>query len=303
MARLNAAWYNFSERGQAWYHFWQDTATGGVVSYVLTANAGIFSIAGQSANEIISRIVSASSGSLSIAGQSVTVKVGYLVSAGFGAFAISGQNATASVSRLLNAGVGTFAISGQSVTVRVDRTLNASYGAFAITGQDATLDNVAGGVTNYVMTAQAGVFGITGQDIDLNYHHTVPIPILSPTLAGNGNQSRYYYGQKPRRTIRTLREKKQELQRDLEVEERERQHLLAVAAAKEAELARLQVLISPRAYRATAIVPYRAMRSIANSAQKAIDELKSIIAEKERRAAEHARKEKEIEELLLLDAA
>jgi hypothetical protein len=24
--RLNAAWFNFSKRGQAWDHFWQDSA-------------------------------------------------------------------------------------------------------------------------------------------------------------------------------------------------------------------------------------------------------------------------------------
>ena len=27
MARLNAAWFNFSTRGQTWTHFWQDAAT------------------------------------------------------------------------------------------------------------------------------------------------------------------------------------------------------------------------------------------------------------------------------------
>lgn len=28
MARLNARWFNFAERGQRWYAFWQDTTTG-----------------------------------------------------------------------------------------------------------------------------------------------------------------------------------------------------------------------------------------------------------------------------------
>jgi hypothetical protein len=27
MARLDAKWYNFSQRGQMWYHFWQDTGS------------------------------------------------------------------------------------------------------------------------------------------------------------------------------------------------------------------------------------------------------------------------------------
>ena len=32
MARLNARWLNFTERGQAWDHFWQDAAvTGGTL--------------------------------------------------------------------------------------------------------------------------------------------------------------------------------------------------------------------------------------------------------------------------------
>jgi|GEM_PF-5393379 len=192
---------------------------------------------------------------------------------------------------------------GQSTSIAAIRARVRFTGASTgLSTAVATLTYLAGGAT-YDLTGLS--VGQSTASAILTYIPGIIIPLVAPVpnLAGNGRPYRgLYYGQQPRRTLRTLREKKRELIRDLEAEERERQGMLAVAKVKKAQLARLQELVSPRAYRATAIVP-TAMKSIANSAQRAIDELRPVIAEKERQIAEHARKEKEIEELLLLDVA
>jgi hypothetical protein len=101
---------------------------------------------------------------------------------------------------------------------------------------------------------------------------------------------------------RTLVEKKRELIHDLAYEERERLRLLAEIEARKAQLARLKDLARPRVYTVKTSSP-EVLRAVAARAQRAIAEIAPVIAERERQAVEHARKEREIKELLLLDVA
>lgn len=91
MARLNAAWLDFSERGQAWDHFWQDAAAsggGGITGTgALVAQSASASGAG----------VSASTGTGALAAQSSAASgSGKSASTGTGALAVQSSAASGS---------------------------------------------------------------------------------------------------------------------------------------------------------------------------------------------------------------
>lgn len=77
MARLDAAWFNFSKRGQAWDHFWQDAAQAGgggvsgtlsvTLAAVLLAGTGAVSVSGTGA-ATLDLVTLSGTGSIAVAG-------------------------------------------------------------------------------------------------------------------------------------------------------------------------------------------------------------------------------------------
>jgi hypothetical protein len=162
--------------------YYQRVAGTGGTSYLMTAQAGTFSITGQSVTTTVARALSATFGAFAITGQSVTLKVAHLVSASAGTFAITGQSVTLLQTKTVSATHGLFALTGQNAAAAVARVVSAGFGAFAITGQDVTLV-VTSGHLAYAMTAQAGSFGITGQNVTLV---VTPAPPAPPVFRGGG---------------------------------------------------------------------------------------------------------------------
>lgn len=112
--------------------------TGG--GYTLTAETGVFTLAGQAAGLAAARRLTAASG----------------------AFALTGQAAGLKSGRKIAAAAGAFALSGQAAGLRAARRLSSAAGAFALTGQAATLIYTSGPA---VLTAAAGAYVVTGAEV------------------------------------------------------------------------------------------------------------------------------------------
>lgn len=83
-------------------------------AYVLTADVGLFSLAGQDAALPVERRLTGD----------------------FGAFSFTGQDAALPVERRLTGDVGLFALAGQDAALRMARQLMAEAGVFTVAGQD-----------------------------------------------------------------------------------------------------------------------------------------------------------------------
>jgi hypothetical protein len=111
---------------------------GGGSSYVLTAEAGVFSLSGQDAALRLARRLVAEPG----------------------VFTLAGQDAALLLARRLVAEAGAFSLAGQDVALLLARRLVAEAGAFGLEGQDAAL------LLSRRLVAEAGVFSLAGQDVD-----------------------------------------------------------------------------------------------------------------------------------------
>ena len=116
-------------------------ASGGV--YTITALAGSYTYAGQSATITRSRLLTAQAGSYTYAGQSATITRSRLLTAQAGAYTYSGQSATILKTRLITAQAGAYSYTGQSATITRSRLLTAQAGAYTYSGQDANITIVA----------------------------------------------------------------------------------------------------------------------------------------------------------------
>lgn len=106
--------------------------------------------------------LAADAGSFSLSGQTAGLKRGLKVAGAVGSFALSGQGAGLVRGRPMTVDAGAFSLSGQAAALRTARVLAGSSGSFALTGQDATLTYApAGG--SVVLNAEAGAFSLTGQ--------------------------------------------------------------------------------------------------------------------------------------------
>lgn len=112
-------------------------AVGGTV-YVLAADAGVFTLSGQSA----------------------ALRADLRLGADGGIFGHTGQDAALRAERRLAADGGLFALTGQDAALRADRRLAADAGLFALAGQDAALRMAR------QLLAEAGVFVVSGQDVE-----------------------------------------------------------------------------------------------------------------------------------------
>lgn len=70
MARLNASWNNFTNRGQTWYHFWQDSGT----NYTLQVTSGSLAETGVPDNFLYSRVISCNTSAYLELGAEASVK-------------------------------------------------------------------------------------------------------------------------------------------------------------------------------------------------------------------------------------
>jgi hypothetical protein len=149
---------------------WTDHYFGaGTAAYTLTADAGSYTITGQTANLTSTRTLTADAGSYTIGGQDATLSYGRILTADAGAYTIGGQDASLTSTRTLTADAGAYTISGQDAALTSTRTLTAEAGAYVISGQDADLTYTPAGVSPPPPSVIIDVDG----DIDLQIGHRV----------------------------------------------------------------------------------------------------------------------------------
>jgi hypothetical protein len=108
-------------------------ASGG---YVLVADAGVFSLAGQDVALLLARRLVAEPGVFSLAGQDAALLLARRLVAEAGVFSLSGQDAALLLARRLVADVGVFGLDGQDAALLLARRLVAEAGVFSLAGQD-----------------------------------------------------------------------------------------------------------------------------------------------------------------------
>jgi hypothetical protein len=150
-------------RGYAQYPFWIAAGAGGG-GYTLTADAGSFTLAGQSAATRVARKVAAGAGSHALTGLAVGLRAGRKVASGAGAFSLSGLAAGTIVARRLPSEAGVFSLTGASAATRAARRIAAASGIYTLSGQAVQLLESGAGFT---LAAAAGSFAATGLDIAL----------------------------------------------------------------------------------------------------------------------------------------
>lgn len=137
----------------------------------LTAEAGSYTILGQSVNLLRALEVNAGLGSFAITGQDADLIYtgSYSIVADSGTFAISGQIASLLYDRLFtNIDSGSYTLTGQAVSLSFGRSITIGSGSYTLTGQDVNLTYA--GI--YSLSVSAGSFAITGQNVLLVWTRT-----------------------------------------------------------------------------------------------------------------------------------
>jgi len=158
------------------------TSAGGAGAFTLTASAGSFTLAGQSATLLKSKALGAAAGSFALAGQSANLLKGRTLTADAGAFSLAGQSATLLKSKVVAANAGAFVLAGQAATLKADRKLTAAAGSFALSGQAATLTYSP--LVGYTLTASAGAFTLAGQSATLLRSKVLPAAVGAFSFSG-----------------------------------------------------------------------------------------------------------------------
>jgi hypothetical protein len=117
---------------------------GGPSGYVLQAETGMYTLAGQDATLAASITFTAEFGDYQIVGQDANLERGYKLTAAYGAYAITGQDAGSRVDYKLSAARGTYVITGQDIDFVVNRILDADTIYYALTGIDVEFQRTFG---------------------------------------------------------------------------------------------------------------------------------------------------------------
>lgn len=180
--------------------------TGGGTSYTLTADAGSYSLSGQTANLTSARSVIAAPGSYALTGNDATLVytgagVAYSITAEAGSYALTGQVANISSARRILADPGNYSLTGQTANLTSARRITADPGSYSLTGQAANLNigrRMAADPGSYVLTgntanfprlrnmiAAAGSYSLTGQAANLSLGRRLVADPGSYALSGN----------------------------------------------------------------------------------------------------------------------
>lgn len=154
-----------------------DMPTGGGAR-TLTASAGVFSLAGQSAGLLRNRVVSAAGGTYSLAGQSANVLRNRVLSGAVGTYSLAGQAATLRRTYVLAAAAGGYTLSGQAANLLFGHRLIAAAGTFTLAGQSANL------VRGRALSAAVGSFSFAGQAAGLLRNRNLQAAVGTYSLAG-----------------------------------------------------------------------------------------------------------------------
>jgi len=192
-------WLSASERQAYALNPWQLFAplprrifvgpSSGPASYTLTANAGSYTLSGQTADLARSKLLTANAGSYSLSGQTADLtwaaSSAYTLTANPGAYTLAGQTADLTWASpgayVLTANAGAYTVSGQTASLLKSNLLTANAGAYTFAGQTADLTKSAAAA--YTLTANAGAYTLAGQGAVLtNSGEVIPVVTQGPTF-------------------------------------------------------------------------------------------------------------------------
>jgi hypothetical protein len=154
-------------------------AIGGTTAALeLAADAGSYTVTGQTAGTQYGRVVAANAGSYAVTGQNATLSKGLTLLADAGSYAVTGQDVTFNRTYVADANAGSYAVTGQTAALEHDKQIIADGGSYAVTGQDAVL---AKGLS---LSAEAGSYAVTGQDATFNRTYAVDAGAGSYAVTG-----------------------------------------------------------------------------------------------------------------------
>ena len=166
---LASGWFDATAVTAGWFDRESIDAAGGPTSYTLTADAGSFSLTGQSAGLEYGRMVSASGGSYALSVGNAGVEYGRQVVAAGDSLSLSVGDAGLAATRTIAADGGSYSLSG-SAAVEYSRVIDAAGGSFALTVGDAGLD-YGSTLTHYSIAADGAVLAALIGDANIVYAH------------------------------------------------------------------------------------------------------------------------------------
>jgi len=161
----------------------------GPASYTLTANAGAYTLSGQTADLTRSKLLTANAGAYTLSGQTADLtwaaSSAYTLTANPGAYTLSGQTADLTWASpgayVLTANAGAYTVSGQTASLLKGNLLTANAGAYTFAGQTADLTKSAAAA--YTLTANPGAYTLAGQGAVLtNSGEVIPVVTQGPTF-------------------------------------------------------------------------------------------------------------------------
>jgi len=154
-----------------------DPPSGGP-TYTLTADAGAYTLTGQTASLLAARILAADAGSYTLAGQSAGLLAHRVLTADPGSYTMTGEDVALLAARKLTADPGAYHLTGTDVSLLAHRILTAEAGAFVLAGSDAAL------LVQRVLAAEPWSYTLTGQDAALLTARRMTAEAGSYILAG-----------------------------------------------------------------------------------------------------------------------
>jgi hypothetical protein len=147
-------------------------------TYSLSAGAGSYTLAGQSASLPFGRKLATAAGSYALSGQAAGLAIARKLAASAGSYGLSGQASGLYLGRRLAASAGSYALSGQAAGMYLGHTLVASAGSYALSGQAANL------LAARKLAAAAGSYALSGAAAVLSHGFTLVAGAGAYSLSG-----------------------------------------------------------------------------------------------------------------------
>jgi len=184
-----ATWAAGSGAGVAWTGTGQQVVASGLAAGTTYKSSAVVSDGVTDGTPVhsaafrTSYLLTCDAGSYSLSGQAATLAVGRNVTLDAGSYAVTGNAATLTIARALALDAGSYAVTGRDAALTVSRTLALDAGSYSVTGRDAALDYFEAG--DYPpLNASAGTYALTGRDAALTVSRALSLDVGSYTFTG-----------------------------------------------------------------------------------------------------------------------
>ncbi|KKM01564.1 hypothetical protein LCGC14_1793200, partial [marine sediment metagenome] len=150
----------------------------GAVNITLTAETGVYALAGPDTNTEWGHLIDAALGTYALTGIDVTLNKGFLLTAELGTYDLIGPTTNLIRTHVLIAALGTYFLVGPDTNTEWGHLLTAALGTYALTGIDVNLRR------GFFISANTGVYVLTGTVTNLVRAHILIAALGVYVLAG-----------------------------------------------------------------------------------------------------------------------